>query len=65
MIGFWLGAYYGFWVGFIGATCWRHWVSLYEPKEPEAGRVYIATNVRLEDNGTRTQPYGWRRELGS
>lgn len=53
MFAFWLGAYYGFWVGFIGATCWRHWVSLYEPKEDtaEEADAYVRSRPRWPRDG--------------
>lgn len=32
MLGFWLGMYYGCVLGFLSATAYRHWTSLYEPR---------------------------------
>lgn len=37
MLSFVLGLYYGCVLGFLSATCYRHWASLYEPEADETG----------------------------
>lgn len=53
MLCFLLGIYYGCVLGFLSATCYRHWLSLYEP------RAFIH-----EEGDIEKLPTIWRRAGG-
>lgn len=66
MLSFWLGCYYGFVLGFLGATCWRHWLSLYDGPTP---RIHEETLTFIPEVAAdqpvspfvMNPPFHWRR----